>query len=158
MVDSAGGADVILIPEIPYRRDALIPLLKQRKADGFGSTMIVVAEGAKERGKKLMTKEAKLRGLGEVRLGGIGSGGALCHARSPSTRRHAERARPNLGHPLRCRRRAAHRSGPIRPHGDVSQRSRRRRVHRQGRADFAHRATGRGNRGLGAFGRDQFRG
>ena len=67
-----GGADVILVPEIPYRRDVLIHLLKQRKADGFGSTMIVVAEGAKERGKKLVTKEAKLRGQGEVRLGGIG--------------------------------------------------------------------------------------
>lgn len=67
-----GGADVILVPEIPYRRNALIHLLKQRKSDGFGSTMIVVAEGAKERGKKLVTKEAKLRGQGEVRLGGIG--------------------------------------------------------------------------------------
>ena len=67
-----GGADVILIPEIPYRKKVLIDLLKQRKADGFGSTMIVVAEGAKEHGKKLVTKEAKLRGKGEVRLGGIG--------------------------------------------------------------------------------------
>ncbi|MFM7375120.1 MAG: 6-phosphofructokinase [Chthoniobacterales bacterium] len=67
-----GGADVILIPEIPYRKDVLIDLLKHRKSDGFGSTMLVVAEGAKERGKKLVTKEAKLRGKGEVRLGGIG--------------------------------------------------------------------------------------
>jgi 6-phosphofructokinase 1 len=68
-----GGADVVLIPEIPYRKDFLVDLLKQRKSDGFGSTMIVVAEGAKEQGQgKLVTKKAKLRGAGEVRLGGIG--------------------------------------------------------------------------------------
>jgi 6-phosphofructokinase 1 len=34
--------------------------------------MMVVAEGAKEEGKELSTKEAKLRAKGEVRLGGIG--------------------------------------------------------------------------------------
>lgn len=67
-----GGADVILIPEIPYRRGVLVDLLKHRRDDGFGSTMIVVAEGAREAGKKLVTKSAKLRGAGEVRLGGIG--------------------------------------------------------------------------------------
>jgi 6-phosphofructokinase 1 len=67
-----GGADVILVPEIPYRMKVLIDLLKERKSNGFGSAMIVVAEGAKEHGKKLMTKAAKLRGQGEVRLGGIG--------------------------------------------------------------------------------------
>ena len=68
-----GGADVVLIPEIPYRMNCLVDLLKQRKSDGFGSTMIVVAEGAKQQGlNKLVTKNAKLRGAGEVRLGGIG--------------------------------------------------------------------------------------
>jgi phosphofructokinase-like protein len=67
-----GGADVILIPEIVYRKPVLVELLKQRQSDGFGSTMVVVAEGAKEAGKKLVTKSAKLRGAGEVRLGGIG--------------------------------------------------------------------------------------
>lgn len=67
-----GGADVILIPEIPYHMDHLLRLLRQRRADGFGSTMIVVAEGAKESGRQLVTKAAKLRGAGEVRLGGVG--------------------------------------------------------------------------------------
>ncbi|MFM8809849.1 MAG: 6-phosphofructokinase, partial [Chthoniobacterales bacterium] len=47
-----GGADVILIPEIPYRKKILVDLLRQRRSDGFGSSMIVVAEGAKEHGKK----------------------------------------------------------------------------------------------------------
>lgn len=68
----AGGADIVLIPEIPYRQELLVGMLKRRRADGFGSTMIVVAEGAKEAGRKLVTKQAKLRGAGEVRLGGIG--------------------------------------------------------------------------------------
>jgi len=67
-----GGADVILLPEIPFHMDKLVQFLKSRNQDGFGSTMIVVAEGAKETGKELSTKEAKLRTKGEVRLGGIG--------------------------------------------------------------------------------------
>jgi ATP-dependent phosphofructokinase / diphosphate-dependent phosphofructokinase len=73
----AGGADIVLIPEIPYRMEVLLDILKRRRADGFGSAMIVVAEGAKEAGRKLVTKEAKLRGSGEVRLGGIGEQLAL---------------------------------------------------------------------------------
>lgn len=67
-----GGADVVLLPEIPFRMDKLVQFVKNRNQDGFGSTMIVVAEGAKEEGKSLSTKEAKFRTKGEVRLGGIG--------------------------------------------------------------------------------------
>ena len=67
-----GGADVVLLPEIPFQMDKLVQLIKSRTQDGFGSTMIVVAEGAKECGKELSTKKAKLRAKGEVRLGGIG--------------------------------------------------------------------------------------
>ena len=67
-----GGADVILIPEIPYEMDKLVQLVKNRTQDGFETTMLVVAEGAKEAGKSLSTKAAKLRAKGEVRLGGIG--------------------------------------------------------------------------------------
>jgi phosphofructokinase-like protein len=67
-----GGADVILIPEIPFRKSSVIQHVKRRRADGFDSTMIVVAEGAKEAGRQLITKQAKLRGAGELRLGGIG--------------------------------------------------------------------------------------
>jgi 6-phosphofructokinase 1 len=67
-----GGADVVLLPEIPFQMDKLVQLIKNRTQDGFGSTMIVVAEGAKECGKELSTKKAKLRAKGEVRLGGIG--------------------------------------------------------------------------------------
>ncbi|MFM8363902.1 MAG: 6-phosphofructokinase [Verrucomicrobiota bacterium] len=67
-----GGADVVLIPEIPFHMDKLVQFVKNRTHDGFGSTMIVVAEGAKEHGRALSTKAAKLRTAGEVRLGGLG--------------------------------------------------------------------------------------
>ena len=67
-----GGADVILIPEIPYDMGKLVQFVKNRTVEGFGSTMVVVAEGAKERGKSVSTKAAKLRSKGEVRLGGLG--------------------------------------------------------------------------------------
>ena len=67
-----GGADVVLIPEIPYHMDKLVQFVKNRTHDGFGSTMVVVAEGAKESGKSVSTKQSKLRTRGEVRLGGLG--------------------------------------------------------------------------------------
>lgn len=67
-----GGADVILLPEIPFHMDKLVHFVKHRLQDGFDSTMVVVAEGAREHGKSLSTKAAKLRARGEVRLGGIG--------------------------------------------------------------------------------------
>ena len=66
-----GGADVVLIPEIPFHMEKLVQFVKKRTDDGFGSTMIVVAEGAMEHGRALSTKSAKLRAAGEVRLGGI---------------------------------------------------------------------------------------
>ena len=63
---------MVLLPEIPFQMDKLVQLIKQRIHDGFGSTMIVVAEGAKEQGQELSEKQTKLRSKGEVRLGGIG--------------------------------------------------------------------------------------
>ncbi|HET7231123.1 MAG TPA: ATP-dependent 6-phosphofructokinase [Longimicrobium sp.] len=42
----AGGADVILIPEIPYRLDLIAEKLKERESHGRRFSIIVVAEGA----------------------------------------------------------------------------------------------------------------
>ena len=42
----AGGADMILIPEIPYDEDAVIEFLKKRNKEGARSNVIAVAEGA----------------------------------------------------------------------------------------------------------------
>jgi 6-phosphofructokinase 1 len=42
----AGGADVILIPEIPYRLDAIVEKIRDRDAHGRRFSIIVAAEGA----------------------------------------------------------------------------------------------------------------
>jgi len=42
----AGGADVVLIPEIPYELDAVIKVIKKRNAIGRNFSIIAIAEGA----------------------------------------------------------------------------------------------------------------
>lgn len=66
----AGGANVILLPEIPFNLQTVADFIKQRDAQGYHATLIVVAEGAKmpEGGLVVLDKDC----LGEVRLGGIG--------------------------------------------------------------------------------------
>jgi 6-phosphofructokinase len=51
----AGGADVILIPEIPYHLDNVLKALEKRVQLGKGFSIIVVAEGAMD------VEEAKLK-------------------------------------------------------------------------------------------------
>src|SRR5579862_1887156 len=65
----AGGADIILIPEIPFDHERVANAVKKRDADGCLSTLIVVAEGARERDGHL---HARSIGTGEVRMGGVG--------------------------------------------------------------------------------------
>src|SRR3954470_21995840 len=43
----AGGADIILIPEIPFSFKAVVEAVRARDAEGCLSTMIVAAEGAR---------------------------------------------------------------------------------------------------------------
>lgn len=87
----AGGADVILIPEIPYDVDKVVDLIKKRDADGAKSTMIVIAEGAAPKdGKQLRHAVAS----GEYRLGGV----ADILAREISSRVDKEVRACTLGH------------------------------------------------------------
>lgn len=65
-----GGANVILIPEIPFHYDELVKVIREREAAGTHSTLIVVAEGAAVAGG-LQVIEADSSD-GEYRLGGIG--------------------------------------------------------------------------------------
>ncbi len=51
----AGGADVILIPEIPYNIEKVAEVVKRRAESNKGFTIIAVAEGAMDR------EEAKLK-------------------------------------------------------------------------------------------------
>ena len=68
----AGGADVILIPEIPIDIKEVCELLKKRRQRGKGFSIVVVAEGAKFKKGDMVLQEEKLDAFGHVRLGGIG--------------------------------------------------------------------------------------
>ena len=68
----AGGADVILIPEIPIDIEETCNLIKNRHARGKLFSIVVVAEGAKFKEGTMVLQEEKLDEFGHVRLGGIG--------------------------------------------------------------------------------------
>ncbi|MFC1666655.1 6-phosphofructokinase [Candidatus Omnitrophota bacterium] len=68
----AGGADVILIPELPIDVNEVCKLLEKRHSRGKSFSIIVVAEGAKFKKGTLVKQEEKLDSFGHVRLGGIG--------------------------------------------------------------------------------------
>ncbi|MFA5177007.1 MAG: 6-phosphofructokinase [Candidatus Omnitrophota bacterium] len=68
----AGGADVVLIPEIPIDLDEVCNIIKKRHNRGKTFSIVVVAEGAQFKDKGLVTQEQKLDSFGHVRLGGIG--------------------------------------------------------------------------------------
>ena len=56
----AGGADIILLPEIPYHIDKVVEAINQRTKEGKGFTVIAVAEGAiSAKDAKLSKKELK---------------------------------------------------------------------------------------------------
>ncbi|PWT89749.1 MAG: 6-phosphofructokinase [Blastocatellia bacterium] len=67
----AGGADVILIPEIPFSTGAVAEKIHSRDAAGSTFSIIVVAEGAVEIGHDLMYLN-KGDAMTAPRLGGIG--------------------------------------------------------------------------------------
>jgi 6-phosphofructokinase 1 len=65
----AGGADVILIPEIPYRIEKVAEKIEALKRDGRNFALVVVAESATtDDGSHVMRKHAS----GESTYGGIG--------------------------------------------------------------------------------------
>lgn len=68
----AGGADVILIPEIPFTYDSICAKIQEREEAAKHFTLIVVAEGARVRGGDFVTM-ADQPANREARLGGIGA-------------------------------------------------------------------------------------
>lgn len=67
----AGAADVILIPEIPYRIETIEATVEERAARGQAYSIVVVAEGARPIGGAAAVKVADA-GDGHPRLGGAG--------------------------------------------------------------------------------------
>lgn len=65
----AGGAHIILIPEIPFDYDKIAAALNARAERGSLSAIVVVAEGARPRDGQVVMRANE---EGEYRLGGIG--------------------------------------------------------------------------------------
>ena len=67
-----GGGDVILIPEIPFRYEAVCAKIAEREREGKHYTLVVVAEGARQAGEDYVTAGESETNR-EARLGGIGA-------------------------------------------------------------------------------------
>jgi 6-phosphofructokinase 1 len=68
----AGGGDIILIPEIPYRMDVVCSCVKARHRKGRRFSIIVVSEWAKAVGGKQVVDRVISDSPDPVRLGGVG--------------------------------------------------------------------------------------
>jgi ATP-dependent phosphofructokinase / diphosphate-dependent phosphofructokinase len=70
----AGGADVILIPEIPYRVESVVANIKKRGIRARSFSVIAISEGAYPAGGhvSVVQKAEDVPGRGVVRLGGSG--------------------------------------------------------------------------------------
>ena len=69
----AGGADVILIPEIPYDINKIVEKVKERDSNVKEFTIIAVSEGAKELGGEVIVSKVVKDSPDSVRLGGVGN-------------------------------------------------------------------------------------
>lgn len=68
----AGGGDIILIPEIPYDVKVVAKTVRQRAKKGKKFSIVVVSEGAKPKGGKVVIQRIVKESADPVRLGGIG--------------------------------------------------------------------------------------
>ena len=68
----AGGADVILLPEIPYDINSVLRKIEERRKSGKKFSIIVVAEGAKPIGGELSVARIVEGSFEPLRLGGAG--------------------------------------------------------------------------------------
>lgn len=68
----AGGADVILIPEIPFHWEKICDHVIKRGKHGSRFSIICVAEGAKPAEGDLVVREKDSKRTDPIRLGGIG--------------------------------------------------------------------------------------
>ena len=70
----AGGADVALIPEIPYDINKAVDKINERRAKGKEFSIVVVAEGAAPKGGEITIASQRNNGAGvdNNKLGGVG--------------------------------------------------------------------------------------
>jgi len=68
----AGGADVILIPELPFDIDEVCRLIRRRHERGRYFSIVVAAEGATPKEGTMTVATGEVDEFGHPRLGGIG--------------------------------------------------------------------------------------
>lgn len=69
----AGGADSILIPEVPFTLDEVVERIEKRRSKNKDFSIIVVSEGARPEGmEEQVVQSQKKDPFGHVRLGGVG--------------------------------------------------------------------------------------
>jgi 6-phosphofructokinase 1 len=68
----AGGADLVLIPEVEFEVERVCDLLRDRRSQGFRYSIVVVAEGASATGGAKALRSLKTDEFGHKLLGGIG--------------------------------------------------------------------------------------
>ena len=124
----AGGADVILIPEIPFTYDSICAKIQERESLDKHFTLMIVAEGAREKGGKFVTAAEQVANR-EARLGGIagvvaaelekrtGKEARALRAGALAARRLPNEFRPRVVLDLRRRSGRTDRRRPIRAHG-----------------------------------------
>ena len=107
----AGGADVILIPEIHYEPERVVETIRRRDEWGAAFSIVVVAEGARPVGGEVSLvasahdgKVARLGGIGQRcarRLGpSDGQGNSVRGAGAPAAGWHAHGIRSDTGHEI----------------------------------------------------------
>lgn len=69
----AGGADIILIPEIPYDIEKVCAKVEERTLVGKKFSIVVVAEGARPEGGEMVVQKLVPESHDPIRLGGIGN-------------------------------------------------------------------------------------
>jgi phosphofructokinase-like protein len=69
----AGGGDIILIPELPFKMEIVLEAVRRRARKGKKFSIVVVAEGARPRGGGLIIKKKVEDSPDPIRLGGVGN-------------------------------------------------------------------------------------
>ena len=67
----AGGADVILLPELPFSVDVVAARCREREQQGL-ATIVCIAEGAAAAGGSMIVKDTIADSPDPLRLGGVG--------------------------------------------------------------------------------------
>lgn len=161
----ASGADVIVIPEIPYSAKKIAQAIEKRAKNGKRFSIIAVAEGAVSCEEAAMSKkefkasrEAMPYPVGVLPARGRAEGADRAgnprdHSRPFSARRRSLRGGPRALEPLRRGGGRAYPRRQFRQHGRAAGRQNRSRAALRGRGQAENRAARLRDRGAGACAR-----